>query len=103
MEQLENISYFNIWENIGRYLLKFITTLSQIKTFSQHLFFLHLAFYDALLWLEKTYSENVGQYMKLKQLPFIEKFICLAILCVNSVYKFSEMYLSCSLNFSTNK
>ena len=34
--------------------------------------------------------------MKSKQLPFIEKFICLAVLSVNSVYKFSEMYLSYS-------
>ena len=42
----------------------------------------------------------MGQYMKSKQLHFIEKFICLAILSVNSVYKFSEMYLSYSLNFT---
>ena len=41
--------------------------------------------------------------MKSKQLPFIEKFICLAILSVNLVYTFSEMYLSYSLNFTTNK
>ena len=38
----------------------------------------------------------MGQYMKSKQLPFIEKFIGLAVLSVNSVYKFSEMYLSYS-------
>ena len=50
-----------------------------------------------------TYSENIGRYMKSKQLPSIEKFICLAILSVNSVHKFSEMYLSYSLNFTTNK
>ena len=41
--------------------------------------------------------------MKSKQLPFIGKFICLAILSVNSVYKFPEMYQSYSLNFTTNK
>ena len=41
--------------------------------------------------------------MKPKQLPIIEKCICLTILSVNSVYKFSEMYLSYSLNFTTNK
>ena len=41
--------------------------------------------------------------MKSKQLPFIEKFICLAVLSVNSVYKFSEMYLPYSLDFTTNK
>ena len=33
----------------------------------------------------------------------IEKCICLTILLVYSVYKFSEMYLSYSLNFPTNK
>ena len=41
--------------------------------------------------------------MKSKPLPFIEKFICLPILSVNSVYKFSEMYLSFGLNFTANK
>ena len=41
--------------------------------------------------------------MKSKQLPFIEKYICLAILSINSVCKFSEMYLSYSLNFTTHK
>ena len=44
--------------------------------------------------------------MKSKQLPFIEKFICLATLSGNSwnsVYKFSEMYLSyCSLSFNSS-
>ena len=49
------------------------------------------------------YSENIGQYMKSKQLPFTEKFICSGILSVNSVCKFSEMYLSYSLNFTTDK
>ena len=37
-----------------------------------------------------VHRENVGQFMKSKQLSFIEKFICLAILSVNSVYRFSE-------------
>ena len=41
--------------------------------------------------------------MKSKQLPLTEKSICLTILSVNSVYKFPEMYLSYSLNFTTNK
>ena len=41
--------------------------------------------------LEKC--ENIGQFMKSKQLPFIEKLLRLAILSVNSVYKFSEMCL----------
>ena len=41
--------------------------------------------------------------MKLKQLPLIEKRICLTILSVNSVHKFSEMHLSYSLNFTKNK
>ena len=49
------------------------------------------------------YSENIGQYMKSKRLPFIEKVICLAILFVNSVHKFSEMDLSYCLRFTTNK
>ena len=40
---------------------------------------------------------------KMRKLLFIEKFICLAILSVNSVYKSSGMYLSYSLNFTTNK
>ena len=51
----------------------------------------------------ETYRENIVQYMKSKQLPFTEKFICLAILSVNSVYKISEMYLSYSLNFTRKK
>ena len=41
--------------------------------------------------------------MKSKQFPVIEKCIRLTILPVNSVYKLSEMYLSCSLHFTTNK
>ena len=41
--------------------------------------------------------------MKSKQLPVIEKCICLAILSANSVYKFFEMYLSYSLNSTTSK
>ena len=40
--------------------------------------------------------------MKSNQLSLIEKCICLTILSVSSVYKFSEMYLSYSLNFTTN-
>ena len=60
-----------------------------------------------MLWLEKTSRmkriEKTGQYMKSKQAPFIEKCICLAILSVNSVYKFSEMYLSYSLDITTIK
>ena len=51
----------------------------------------------------ETYSEGIGLYMKSKQLPVIEKCICLRILSLNSVDKFSEMYLSYSLNFTTNK
>ena len=41
--------------------------------------------------------------MKLKQPHFTEKRICLATLYVNSVYKISEMYLSCELTFITKK
>ena len=41
----------------------------------------------------KTYSGNVGLYLKSKQVPLTEKSICLTILSVNSVYKFSEVYL----------
>ena len=40
--------------------------------------------------------------LEIKKLPFIEKFICLAILSVQSVYKFPEMCLSYSLNYTTN-
>ena len=40
--------------------------------------------------------------MKSKQLRLIQKCICLTA-SVNSVYKFSEMYLSYGLNFTTNK
>ena len=50
-----------------------------------------------------TYRKNIGQYMKLKQPHFTEKLIFLAILYVNSVYKISEMYLSCALTFITKK
>ena len=49
------------------------------------------------------YSENVGLYKESKQLPLIYKCLCLTILFVNSIYKFSEMYLSYSLNFTANK
>ena len=38
--------------------------------------------------------EKIDLYMKSKQLSLIEKCICLTIQSVNSVYKFSEMYLS---------
>ena len=51
----------------------------------------------------ETYSEKIGLHMKSKQLPLIEKTICLTILSVNPVYKLSEMPLSYSLNFTTNK
>ena len=68
----------------------------------------------------ETYSENIGLYMKSgilngviglpsksqmksKQLPHTEKCICIIILFVNSFYKFSEIYLSYGLNFTTNK
>ena len=44
MEQLKVISYFNIYKNIVRSLLKFITTLYQIKIFP-HRLFLRLVFY----------------------------------------------------------
>ena len=46
---------------------------------------------------------SVFQYMKSKQLSFIEKFVCSAILTANSVYRFSEMYFSYGLNFTANK
>ena len=45
----------------------------------------------------------IGQYMKSKQLPFIGKFIFLAILSVNLVYKFISFSLSRSLNFTAYK
>ena len=45
----------------------------------------------------------MGLYIKSKQFPLIEKCICLTILSVNLVYKFSEMYLHYSLNFTTKK
>ena len=49
------------------------------------------------------YSENIGPHVKPNQLPFIKKLISLAILSVNSVYIFSELYVSYSFNFTTNK
>ena len=51
----------------------------------------------------EAHSESIGLCMKSKQVPLIEKCICLTILYVNLVHKFSERYLSCSLNFTTNK
>ena len=45
----------------------------------------------------EKYCENKGLYMKSKQNPLTEKCICLTILSVNLIYKFSEMYLSYSL------
>ena len=41
----KHVSYFNIYGNIARYLLKLITTLYQIKNVSHRLFFLKLVFY----------------------------------------------------------
>ena len=41
--------------------------------------------------------------MKPKQLPFIEKYICLAMLSAIPVFKFSEMYLSNALYFTVNR
>ena len=43
------------------------------------------------------YNERTGLYTKSKQIPLIEKRICLTILSVNLVYKCSEIYLSYSL------
>ena len=42
-------------------------------------------------------------YSEVKQVFLTEKYICLTILSFNPVYKFSEMYLSYSLDFTTNK
>ena len=50
----------------------------------------------------ETYSESIGLYMESKQLSLIEKFVCLLIMSVNSVYKFSEI-LSNRLNVPTDK
>ena len=44
----------------------------------------------------------VGLYMESKQLLLIEKCICLTIISVNSVCKFSEIYLLYSLTVTTN-
>ena len=58
-----------------------------------------------MAWVRKnfaheTYSENIGLYIKSKQLPLTEKCICLTILSVNSVYNFSKMHLSYSSYFN---
>ena len=50
----------------------------------------------------KRIAISIGQYMKSKQLPLIEKCTCLTILPANSVHKFSKIYLSYSLIFTTN-
>ena len=87
--QLNIISYFNIHENIVRYLSTFITTLYQIENFSRRLFFFHLVFYTQIfVWTNfimlnnlmthflvrksfsyKTHNESTGLYMKSKQVP----------------------------------
>ena len=62
-----------------------------------------------MLRLEKTspikriVKSNIDLYIKSKQLPLVEKCVCLIILSVNSNYKFSAIYLLYSLNFTTNK
>ena len=48
MWQLQIISYFDIYENIARYLVTFTTKLNLIKIFSLSLFFLHLVFYSQI-------------------------------------------------------
>ena len=80
--------------------------LYQIKNFSQCLF-LQLVYIATQIFVSTKFIMwnnvmNIGQYMKSKQLLFTEKFICLAILSVNSVYRFSKIYLSCSLSFTTS-
>ena len=69
MWQSKIISYNNIYENIARYLLKFITTLYQIKNFSYCLFFLYLIFFTEMfeqnllcwiIWWRFLRLENFG-------------------------------------------
>ena len=48
-------------------------------------------------------KRKLGLYRKSKQFLLSGKCICLTIPFVDSVYKFSEIYLSYSLNFTTNK
>ena len=47
----------------------------------------NLIYADAFFRLEKlcVWNVSIGLYMKSKQLPLIEKYICLKILFVNSV------------------
>ena len=74
--------------------------LYQIKNFSQCLF-LQLVYIATQIFV-KTKFIMWNNVMNIGQLLFTEKFICLAILSVNSVYRFSKIYLSCSLSFTTN-
>ena len=56
MWQLKSISYFNIHENIVRYMLKFITTPFQIENFSHRFsFFLTRGFLYTNISLNKIY------------------------------------------------
>ena len=94
----ENIISETIYENIVRYLLKFITTLYQTKNFCLNKFY----YTDVFLRLGKT-SRMKGKHRlyEIKQLRFIENtFVSLTNLFVNLVYKVSEMYLPYGLNFS---
>ena len=45
----------------------------------------------------------MGQYIKSKQLPFTEKFICLATISVSSVYKFSVGFQYELVNLDLNE
>ena len=65
--------------------------LYQIKNFSQCLF-LQLVYIATQIFV-KTKFIMWNNVMNIGQLLFTEKFICLAILSVNSVYRFSKIYL----------
>ena len=59
MWQLKSISYFNIHENIVRYLLKFITTSFQTENFSHRFSFLHVVFSTQIFLWTKFIIANI--------------------------------------------
>ena len=102
----------NSWQHNIR-LKTFLIVSSSYTWFSIHKYLFKQNILCWIIWwhtalIRKNFAyqmfrENIGQWMKSKQLSFIEKFICLAILSANPVRTFSEIYLFYSFNFTTNK
>ena len=94
--KIHHTSCLNIYENIGFYLFKFITTLYQYKNFSHSLFLLHLVFYK--YFLNKIYYAELfnAVFLRLEKLSFVYRMLRL----INNSY-FSKLVLGNGRNRSS--